>query len=146
LKQADDPVPSISKSGKPFNLHPASPISAIGYNAPTLEALTFQRARTKIGTSRPRLGTSRASPKAAASSLIKAFKVTILLTLFSADTLHINIQLSGCTSCSWIIIGNFTKHRNFYSSFGGILSLFFYFSLLNIQSYTCFCSNKWIHR
>jgi hypothetical protein len=146
LKQADDPVPPISKSGKPFNLLPASPVSVIGYNAPTLEALTFQRARTKTITSRPRLGTSRVSPKAAASSLIKAFKVITLLTLFSADILYINTQLSGCASCSWIVIGNFTKHHDLYSSFRGILLFFLHFYLLNIQSYTRFCSNKRAYR
>nr|AGT16541.1 hypothetical protein SHCRBa_015_F23_R_180 [Saccharum hybrid cultivar R570] len=52
---ADNPVSSISKSGRPFNLHPISPASTIGYNAPTLEALTFQRTRAKTITSRPRL-------------------------------------------------------------------------------------------
>jgi hypothetical protein len=130
LKQADDPVPSISKSGKPFNLYPTSPISIIGYNAPTLEALTFQRTRAKTITFRPRLGTSRATPKAAASSLIKAFKVITLLTLFSTDTHYINIQLSGCASCSWIIIGNSsnTKHHDLYPSFRGILLFFYIFS------------------
>jgi hypothetical protein len=141
LKQTDDPVPSISKSGIPFNLYQASPVSVIGYNAPTLEALTFQRAHTKTITSRPRLGTSRASPKAAASSLIKDFKVITLLTLFSADTLYFNIQLSGCASCSWIVIGNFTKHHDLCPSFRGIL-LFLHFSLLNIQSYTHFLQQQ----
>jgi hypothetical protein len=52
-----------------------------------------------------------------------------LFTIFSADTLYINIQLSGCTSCSWIIIGNFTEHHNFYSFLRGILSLFFIFPI-----------------
>jgi hypothetical protein len=78
-----DPVPSVSKSGRPFNLHPISLVSIIGYNAPTLDALTFQRIRAKTITSRPRLATSRATPMAAATRLIKAFKViTLFIIIF----------------------------------------------------------------
>jgi hypothetical protein len=66
----------MSKSGKPFDLRPVSPISSIGYHAPTLAALTHQGARPKkTTTQRP-----KATPSTAAATLVKAFKVTTLLT------------------------------------------------------------------
>ena len=68
----------MSKSGKPFNLQPVSPISPIGYNAPTLTALTHQKIRTKTITSKSKLAMARATPSAAATTLVKAFKVTTL--------------------------------------------------------------------
>ncbi|XP_066396439.1 secreted protein CSS1-like [Miscanthus floridulus] len=68
------PAPSVSKSGKPFNLRPISPTSPIGYNAPTLAALTHQKIRTKTITSKSKLAISRATPSAAATTLVKAFK------------------------------------------------------------------------
>ncbi|XP_066323291.1 uncharacterized protein [Miscanthus floridulus] len=70
----NNPAPSVSKSGKPFNLRPVSPTSPIGYNAPTLAALTHQKIRTKTITSKSKLATSRATPSAAATTLVKAFK------------------------------------------------------------------------
>nr|AGT16306.1 hypothetical protein SHCRBa_026_B05_R_50 [Saccharum hybrid cultivar R570]AGT16331.1 hypothetical protein SHCRBa_026_F17_F_200 [Saccharum hybrid cultivar R570] len=70
----NNPAPSISKSGKPFDLRPISPISPIGYNALTLVALTHQRTRAKTITSKSKLATARATPLAAATTLIKAFK------------------------------------------------------------------------
>ncbi|XP_066341538.1 uncharacterized protein [Miscanthus floridulus] len=70
----NNPAPSVSKSGKPFNLRPISPTSPIGYNAPTLAALTHQKIRTKTITSKSKLATSRATPSAAATTLVKAFK------------------------------------------------------------------------
>jgi hypothetical protein len=76
----------MSKSGKPFNLRPISPISWISYNAPTLATLTFQRTHAKIITSRSKLATARATPLAAATSLIKAFKVITSFIFIHADT------------------------------------------------------------
>ncbi|XP_066348124.1 uncharacterized protein [Miscanthus floridulus] len=70
----NNPAPTMSKSGKPFDLWPVSPISPIGYNAPTLAALTHQKIRTKTITSKSKLATSRATPSAAATTLVKAFK------------------------------------------------------------------------
>jgi uncharacterized protein YdaL len=75
----------MSKSGKPFDLRPVSPISSIGYNAPTLAALTHQRTHAKTITSRSKLATAGATPLAAATTLIKAFKVTILFISTHAD-------------------------------------------------------------
>ena len=75
----------MSKSGKPFNLRPVSPISPIGYNAPTLAALTHQKIRTKTITSKSKLATARATPSAAATTLVKAFKVTTLFISTHAD-------------------------------------------------------------
>jgi hypothetical protein len=75
----------MSKSGKPFDLRPASPISPIDYNAPTLAALLHQRIRTKTITSKSKLATARATPLAAASTLIKAFKVITLFISTHAD-------------------------------------------------------------
>jgi hypothetical protein len=75
----------MSKSGKPFNLRPVSPISPIGYNAPTLAALTHQRTRAKTITSKPKLAIARATPLAAPTTLIKAFKVTTLFISTQAD-------------------------------------------------------------
>ena len=75
----------MSKSGKPFDLRPVSPISPIGYNAPTLVALTHQKIRTKAITSKSKLATARATPLAAATTLIKAFKVTTLFISTHAD-------------------------------------------------------------
>jgi hypothetical protein len=71
----------MSKSGKPFDLWPVSPISPIGYHAPTLAALTHWGARPKkVTTKRP-----KATPSAAAATMVKAFKVTTLLTSIYAD-------------------------------------------------------------
>jgi hypothetical protein len=81
----------MSRSGKPFNLRLDSPISPIGYNAPTLAALTFQRTRPKTITSRSKLATARATPLAAATSLIKAFKVITSFIFTHADTNYINM-------------------------------------------------------
>jgi hypothetical protein len=81
----------MSKSGKPFNLRPVFPISPIGYNAPTLAALTFQRTRVKTITSRSKLATAKATPLATASSLIKAFKVITSFIFTHADTNYINM-------------------------------------------------------
>ena len=75
----------MSKSGKPFDLRPVSPISPIGYNAPTLAALTHQKIRTKTITSKSKLATARATPSAAATTLVKAFKVTTLFISTYAD-------------------------------------------------------------
>ena len=75
----------MSKSGKPFVLQPVSPISPIGYNAPTLATLTHQKTRTKTITSKPKLATAKATPSAAATTLIKAFKVTTLFISTHAD-------------------------------------------------------------
>ena len=75
----------MSKSGKPFVLQPISPISPIGYNAPTLATLTHQKTRTKTITSKSKLATARATPSAAATILIKAFKVTTLFISTHAD-------------------------------------------------------------
>jgi hypothetical protein len=83
--QVDDPVPSMSKSGKPFDLRPVSPISLIGYNALTLATLLHQRTRAKTITSKSKLATARATPLAAASTLIKAFKVITLFISTHAD-------------------------------------------------------------
>ncbi|XP_066390416.1 vacuolar protein sorting-associated protein 52 A-like isoform X5 [Miscanthus floridulus] len=74
ILKVNNPAPSVSKSGKPFNLRPISPTSPIGYNAPTLAALTHQKIRTKTITSKSKLATSRATPSAAATTLVKAFK------------------------------------------------------------------------
>ena len=67
----------MSKNGKPFDLRPISPISPIGYNAPTLAAKTI--------TSKSKLATARATPSAAATTLVKAFKVTTLFISTHAD-------------------------------------------------------------
>jgi len=71
----------MSKSGRPFDLRPVSLISPIGYNAPTLAALTHRGARFKKMTTKR----STSTPSVAAATLAKAFKVTILFTLFHAD-------------------------------------------------------------
>ena len=56
----------MSKSGGPFDLRPVPLISPIGYNAPTLAALTHRRARfKKITTKR-----SKATPSVAATTLV----------------------------------------------------------------------------
>ena len=68
----------MSKSGKPFDLQPISPISPIGYNAPTLATLTHQKTHAKTMTSKSKLATAKATPSTAATTLIKAFKVTTL--------------------------------------------------------------------
>jgi hypothetical protein len=61
----------MRKSGRPFDLQPVSLISLIGYNAPTLAALTHQEAHfKKITTKR-----SKATPSVAAATLAQAFKV-----------------------------------------------------------------------
>ncbi|XP_066378772.1 uncharacterized protein [Miscanthus floridulus] len=70
----NNPAPSVSKNGKPFNLQPVSLISPIGYNAPTLTALTHQKIRTKTITFKSKLATARATPSAVATTLVKAFK------------------------------------------------------------------------
>jgi len=71
----------MSKSGKPFDLQPVSPIAPIGYHAPTLAALTHRGARPKkVTTKRP-----KGTPSAAAATLVKAFKVTTLLTTIYGD-------------------------------------------------------------
>jgi uncharacterized protein YdaL len=75
----------MSKSGKPFDLQPVSLISSIGYNAPTLAALTHQKIRTKTITSKSKLAKARATPSAATTTLIKAFKVTTLFISTYAD-------------------------------------------------------------
>ena len=75
----------MSKSGKPFDLRPVSPISSIGYNAPTLAALTHQKTRAKTITSKSKLATAKGTPLAAATTLIKAFKVTTLFISTHAD-------------------------------------------------------------
>jgi hypothetical protein len=75
----------MSKSGKPFDLRPVSPISPIGYNAPTLAALIHQRTRSKTITSKSKLATTRATPLAVATTLIKAFKVITLFISTHAD-------------------------------------------------------------
>jgi hypothetical protein len=75
----------MSKSGKPFDLWPVFPISPIGYNAPTLATLTHQRTRAKTITSKSKLATTRATPLAAATTLIKAFKVITLFISTHAD-------------------------------------------------------------
>jgi hypothetical protein len=75
----------MSKSGKPFDLRPVSPISPIGYNAPILADLTHQRTRAKTIISKSKLATARATPLAAATSLIKAFKVITLFISTHAD-------------------------------------------------------------
>jgi len=67
----------MSKSGRPFDLRPVSPISPIGYNAPTLAALTHRGARPrKVTTKRP-----KSTPLVAAATLAQAFKVTTLIIL-----------------------------------------------------------------
>jgi hypothetical protein len=81
----------MSKSGKPFNLRPVSPVSLIGYNAPTLAALIFQRTHAKTITSRSKLATARATTLAAATSLIKALKVITSFIFTHADTNYINM-------------------------------------------------------
>jgi hypothetical protein len=81
----------MSKSGKPFNLRPVSLISPISYNAPTLAALTFQMTRAKTITSRSKLATARATPLAATTTLIKAFKVITSFIFTHTDTNYINM-------------------------------------------------------
>jgi len=72
----------MSKSGKPFNLRPISPISPIGYHASTLAVLTHQGACPKKATTE-RL---KVTPSATAATLVDVFMVTTLLTLIHADS------------------------------------------------------------
>ena len=72
--QVDDPAPSMSRSGRPFDLRPVSPISSIGYNAPTLAALMHRGAHFKKMTTKR----SKASPSVVAATLAQAFKVKTL--------------------------------------------------------------------
>jgi hypothetical protein len=85
----------MNKSGKPFDLRPVSPISPIGYNAPTLADLIHQRTRAKTITSRSKLAKAKATPLAATTSLIKALKVITLFISTYADTNYININHQG---------------------------------------------------
>jgi hypothetical protein len=71
----------MSKSGRPFDLWPVSPISPISYNAPTLAALTHRGARPRKTTTKR----TKATPSIVATTLVKAFKVTILFTSIYAD-------------------------------------------------------------
>jgi hypothetical protein len=64
---------------------PVSPISPIGYNAPTLAALIHQRTRAKTITSKSKLATAKATLLAAATTLIKAFKVITQFISTHAD-------------------------------------------------------------
>ena len=81
FKQVDDTPPTVSRSGKPIELLPSSPISLIGNNAPTLAALMYRNMRfKKITTER-----AKTSPSVAAATLAQAFKVNPLISLIHAD-------------------------------------------------------------
>jgi len=75
----------MSKSGKPFDLRPISPISLIGYHAPTLAALTHQGAGAKKVFTKQKLAKAGVTPSAAAATLVEAFKVTTLFIPIHAD-------------------------------------------------------------
>ena len=74
FNQVDDPAPSMSRSGRPFNPHPVSPVSLISHNAPSLVVLMhrgvcFKKMMTKR---------SKTTPSVVAATLAQAFKVKTL--------------------------------------------------------------------
>jgi len=64
----------VSKSGPPFDIRPASPISLIGHNTLSLAALMPQGIRFKKMTTKR----SKATPLVAAATIAQAFKVNPL--------------------------------------------------------------------
>ena len=111
FQQVDDPAPIVSRSGRPIDLLPSSPVSLIGHNAPSLAVLMHRNIRFKKTTKR-----SKTFPSVAAATLAQAFKVKCSNFLFIMPiSSHIHIILSGCISYDWNVIGNFVLYQAFYS-------------------------------
>jgi len=75
FQQVNNPVSTVSRSGRPIELLPSGLISLIGHNAPSLAVLMHRNVRFKKTTKR-----SKVSPPIAAATLAQAFKVIPLIT------------------------------------------------------------------
>jgi hypothetical protein len=97
----------VSKSGRPFDLWPESPISLIDHNAPSLAALMHRGVRFKKMTTKR----SKAAPSVAASTLAQAFKVNLQLIPTIPISTYTYIIFPGRIDYNWNIIGNSALHQ-----------------------------------
>jgi len=115
FQQVDNPVPTISRSGKPIDLLQSGPISLIGHHVPSLVALTHHNVRFKKTTTK----WSKLSPSVAAATLAQVFTVKFLnflcLHRFHPTLTSFFQGTSAATGTSSVIL-----------SFNKISSVFFY--------------------
>ena len=97
----------MSKSGRPFDLRPESPISLISHNAPSLAALMHRGVHFKKMTTKR----SKAAPSVAVATLARALKVNLQLIPAIPISTYTYIIFPVCIDYNWNIISNSTLHQ-----------------------------------